>query len=88
MHYICTKHPYALLMCQWKKVQIHCHWDKQTLYSTMDVVQHCPNHQNKCCSILVNGILHPTKKLFGHTTLDCFNKFVHNPWYDGDSKVT
>ncbi len=42
---MCTRHPCALLMCQWQKLQIHHHWNKQTLHSTMYVVQHCPNHQ-------------------------------------------
>ncbi len=46
MHYICNEHPFAPHLCQWN-LWIHCHLNKQTLHSTMDVMQHCPNHHNK-----------------------------------------
>ncbi len=35
------------------------------------------------CSIFVNQIPRPFDYLFGHTTLDYYNKYMCNPRYDG-----
>jgi hypothetical protein len=45
MHYIGNEHPFVLYLCQ-LNLWIHRHLDKQTLCSTMNIVQ-CSNHQNK-----------------------------------------
>ncbi len=81
MHYICNGHPFAPQLCQWN-LWIHHHLDKQALRSTMDTMQCCPNHQNKwllhiCIKFYILSITY-----LDTSTLDCFKKSVHNPWYD------
>jgi len=46
MHYICNGHAFGPQLCQWN-LWIHHHLNKQTLRSIMDIVQGCPNQQNK-----------------------------------------
>ncbi len=42
-----------------------------------------PTMKTNGCSIIVNQVLCPFNYLFEPSTLNCFNKSMQNPWYDG-----